>query len=200
MRSSKALLMVFAATVVLSVTAATALASRGIELSVSEGSLNDINMRSSVTFTDERREFTVVCEFQKDFSFNRTLLKVAGSEAGVVRLGTTGCTGGVMRQLIRGEAWPVTYQGFGGTLPGITEVKLNIGNYGFLLETFLGAARCLYGSNLRESAVGSPITEFRFDERWAVPLVASLGIAFCPPNVFLRGTLRARPTVRMRLI
>lgn len=198
----KLALMACAAAAMLSLGAGSALAARSIELSVAEGELGRVRTSGVVTMTNESGEFSIICEITNTITLNRAIAKRSGATVGLITaVSATGCRGGSGRVLAETLPWPITYVSFGGTLPNITEIRLQSNGVDALAEAFFGTARCLYRGNTQSITRGNPVTELRKDERVAVPLSSEVlsGVA-CPASVIGRATLRVTPTVRLRLI
>jgi len=192
---------VLLAVMALMVVAGTASANRSIALGVSEGELGRVQATSSaITFTDPTVSFRITCEVTRTLRLNGSIAKSAGAAVGTVT-GVTlrNCTGGGVRMLTASLPWRVNYVSFTGTLPNIREVRVEIAMFAFLIESLLGAERCLFMGNLQETTSGNPINSLVVDETVLLSNVKSLGLTECPSEVIISGSLTLRPVVQMRL-
>jgi len=146
-------------------------------------------------------ENTIICPVTLEGSFHSsTLAKVIGALIGHVTRATvvgTSCTGGRATILQETLPWHVTYEGFSGTLPRITAVRLLLRNTAFVLEANGGlGTTCLYKENGTSAAgevlveSGGAATALRADERIRLPLFRSGGIGgfLCPSEGGFQGS------------
>jgi hypothetical protein len=174
-------------------------ASRAIEFTITGG---ERSRSTALTFTNEEATFAVICELSLVEELERRIEKSVGAVIGdVISATMSNCREGRVRLLGPevGRPWRITYVSFTGTLPSITSLRREIRGFGLLLETFFGAAQCLYGGNLQDTTTGNPIREVRMDERVRVPLIRKLGVLTCPTSGIFRGTASYAATVTMRL-
>ncbi len=192
---------VLLAVMALMIVAGAASANRSIALGVSEGELGRVQARSSaITFTDPTVSFRITCEVTRTLRLNSSIAKTAGAAVGTVTEVTLrNCTGGVVRMLTAGLPWRINYVSFTGTLPSIREVRVEIRSFEFLIESLLGAERCLFMGSLQETTSGNPINSLVVDETVLLSLAKSLGLTECPREVIISGSLTLRPVVQMRL-
>jgi hypothetical protein len=125
-------------------------------LSVTVGAASARNLSISNTnarITWSRLEFvapiTARCQITLEGSFHaRTAAKVVGSLVGSVTRATVkteSCTNG--RVVASNVPWHITYEGFRGTLPNISDVLLLIRDFLFKIERAVGTAlECSYGT------------------------------------------------------
>lgn len=157
MRWTKALCAALAATCLLVIFAGNAGASR---LSMSEGEFT-ISW-AGLEFRNNVAAPPLVCPVTMSGRFERrTFAKVSGTQIGVVenvsvfRSGRTTeiCRGGEITLLTETLPWHVTYGGFFGTLPRITDVRVNLVNTAFRID-MEGAATCLIRTTASEPFIG----------------------------------------------
>jgi len=101
---------------------------------------------SRLVFTDENENPLVTCPVTMEGSFHSaTIRKVLGALIGYVTRATAGrpCTGGAATVRQNSLPWHITYEGFEGALPNITEIFLLLRNVNFTVEVF--GIRCGYG-------------------------------------------------------
>jgi hypothetical protein len=127
--SAKLGLAALAAALLLSAAVSTASAGR---LSVSNQNLRVTWSR--LEFQAPSRSVTVRCQVTLEGSFHsRTITKTPGTLIGAltrINVKTETCTGG-RAQPSRPAPWHVTYEGFTGTLPNITSVRLLLARFQF---------------------------------------------------------------------
>jgi len=144
-------------------------------------------------------ENTIICPLTLEGSFHSaTMAKVIGALVGHVNRATFGsCTGGRFTVLQETLPWHVTYEGFSGTLPRITAVRLLLRGIAYAVEENGGlGTKCLYkdagtsaaGEVLVES--GGAATGLIADETIRIPLFRSTGIGgfLCPSESGFKGT------------
>jgi hypothetical protein len=135
---------------------------------------------------------TFKCPVTLEGSFHSaTIRKVAGALIGYISRAAVGngeppCTGG--RATFNQETlpWHLTYASFGGTLPRITELTLNLIRASFIISTSEGntcratTTRENPGVDIatRDTTTGA-ITGLRADESRSIPLVNGPGGIFC---------------------
>ncbi len=192
---------VLLAVMALMIVAGAASANRSIGLGVSEGELGRVQARSSaITFTDATVSFRITCEVTKTLRLNNSIAKSTGAAVGTVAaVAVSNCTGGGVRMLTESLPWRINYISFGGTLPNIREVRIEIVSFAFLIESPFGVERCLFIGNVQETTSGNPINSMVFDETVQLPLGKNLGLGTCPSEVIISGSLTLRPVVQMRL-
>jgi len=104
---------------------------------------------------------TVTCPVTLEGSFHsKTTSKVAGQLVGYisrVTVGNSSCTSGHATALTETLPWHITYQGFTGVLPRITEIHLLLVGAAFRFELLGGS--CLSQTSTTEPAEGWIIIE-----------------------------------------
>jgi len=198
----KVLLVASVAALSLALATGAAGANRSIVLSPAEGELGRVEARSTaLTFTDPEASFSLICEVTRTLRLNRSIAKTAGVQVGsVTAVEVRNCRGGAIKFLTETLPWRITYVSFAGTLPAISELRLEIRLGGFLLRNFLGTAECLYVGSIQETTNGRPINSASVEELREVPFGKNLGLVECPAQVIISGTLNFRPIVEMRLM
>jgi hypothetical protein len=190
---SKLVLAGLAATMLMAFAVGSASAGR---LSISNQNLR-ITWNALEFFGEGGIEATVRCHVTLEGSFHsRTIAKSIGSLLGYVTRATVSpreqCTGGAATILAATLPWHVTYEGFEGTLPNITGIRLGLKRTAFLVEVGLGTS-CLFaeggvGSTARGTAVreaGGRITNLLPDE--TIRLARVSGTFGCPTSGGFRG-------------
>lgn len=143
----------------------------------------------------------VRCPVTIEGSFHsRTISKVLEALVGYVSrvvVAESACTGGTGKALTETLPWHIRYAGFGGTLPTITRINLNLVNSAFLVQQlglFNILNACLYQSNatspmkgILEIGAGGVVNNLRVDETAGIPLVRTLS-GVCPNPGKLHGT------------
>jgi hypothetical protein len=129
------------------------------------GRINSTNFRTELG--------TVNCELAMSGAFvSRTITKTAGTKIGDVNTpGLWSCTGGTGVLLIIGTTpWELRYSSFGGTLPNITSVTVQVVGFRILIQPTFGIS-CLYRSTAEAPLVFTlPVTAERvFDRAVAIP-------------------------------
>lgn len=118
------------------------------------------------------------CNLTLEGSFHyRTLVKRESALAGfITRAIITTCTGASATVLTATLPWHLTYNGFTGTLPNITTLRLNIIGVSFNVRPE-GSVACLARSTAANPAraiatlgVGGSVTGLRADETAQIPL------------------------------
>ena len=159
-------------------------------------------------------EAEVRCPVTIEGSFHSsTTHKVLAALVGYVSRAISGagsaCAGGSATMLSETLPWHVTYQGFSGTLPRITRIRLFVRRVAFIVEPGL-SIRCLYRENGTAQAASEAIVEasggipgLEADEAIRLPLFSGGG--FCPSEVGGAGTasvtvLGATTHITVRLI
>ena len=142
----------------------------------------------------------VTCDVTRVITLHRrTFAKVANTLIGYVTdVRATNCTERSTGALTETLPWHVTYGGFSGTLPRITEMRLNVLNVTFLFTIF--GVSCLFagtGEGRLAVSAGSAST-LRLNEAVAFNLAA--GGFFCPRTYRMRGTLNLSPILMIRLL
>lgn len=202
-RSHMLLAALIAALIALSLAATSASASRGLELSVAEGSLGRVRHDyTALTFSEPGAAFRVICEFTRTVSLHRSIGKSAGTLVGLVNeIAVRNCRGGTIILLTATLPWHIRYVSFTGTLPNITSLRLQTTDVAILFQAFFSIARCLYRGSPQYTTTGNPITEARLDSTIVVPLAdESLSAIACPRSLTLAGTGRYSPAIRVRLV
>jgi hypothetical protein len=128
-----------------------------LSVAVSSASANRIsasNGKFRVTWAALRlgnESIEVVCPVTLEGSFHSaTIRKVTGALIGAITRaiipGEPPCTGGRVTALQESLPYHLTYQGFSGTLPNITNVEFLYRRYAFLIEVTVSGMRatCLY--------------------------------------------------------
>jgi len=104
---------------------------------------------------------TIRCPLTLEGSFHsKTTSKVAGQLVGYVSritVGNTSCPAGHLTALTETIPWHITYEGFGGVLPRITEIRLLYIGMAFRAE-LLGSS-CLAVTTNTEPAEGALVVE-----------------------------------------
>ena len=193
----------------LSFAAGTASANRGLEV----GSPGNITGTSRVTF-EEAGGGGIACNVTRVITLHRSIPKVLKTLIGYVREVRIGrpeeCTARfpvtrILRIVILELPWHLTYEGFGGTLPRITEIRILVVRPGIRIEfrDFLGGTwLCLYQpANQKTIArldATQRATEIRIEPE-LLPGSVEPGGKTCPEGSF-SGTLRLSPQVTVRLI
>jgi hypothetical protein len=166
-------------------------------LSVSNQSLR-ITWATIEFFAEGGSEATVRCHLTLEGSFHsRTIAKVVGSLLGYITRAIIApreqCTGGAWTVLAATLPWHMTYDGFEGTLPNISGIRLGLRRTAYLTEVGLGTS-CLYqeggaGRTARFTAhreAGGRITGMTADE--TIRLARVSGTFGCPTEQGFRGT------------
>jgi len=121
---------------------------------------------------------TVRCNVTLDSRFHyRTIVKREGALVGFVNNATVNtCVGGSATVLSSTLPWHITYNGFSGTLPNITAIRLNQIGTSFNIRPD-GTIACLARSTaenpakgIAEIGAGGAITGLRADETVTIPL------------------------------
>jgi len=128
------------------------------------------------------------CPVTMEGSFHSaTIKKVLGALIGYVTRATAGrpCTGGSVTVSQASLPWHITYEGFAGALPNITDLFLLLRNLNFTAEVFGG--RCGYGSptdNLNLIAIIESVTKLLRFEDEAEGILTKLSGSFLCPGTF----------------
>jgi hypothetical protein len=129
---------------------------------------------------------------------SRTIVKNTESLIGFITSATVGspCTGGTASILQASLPWHVWYDGFSGTLPRITEIRLRMLGVAFKVHSNLNGQECLYtataanpfkGSVNRNTSTGVA-ESIRPNENAGIPITSgATGFAQCPTSGFVRG-------------
>lgn len=132
---------------------------------------------TSVSFTAPAASVNVRCQMTLEGSFHsRTIAKVAGALVGyITRAGFTACSGTDWRVLTETLPWHTTYQGFSGTLPGITSIRTTLVRPGFqIIASYFGIpVTCTYRTsnvNLQYTReAGGALTTVSLEGRNLIP-------------------------------
>jgi len=131
-------------------------------------SISNQNVRVTWTSLEFEGGAVVRCPVTLEGSFHtRTITKTIGSLIGYITRAISkneSCTGGTgwafngtERQgettLANTLPWHLTYEGFAGTLPNITRIRLLLRNARFLIEAI--GVRCIYTTGTRGNATGT---------------------------------------------
>jgi hypothetical protein len=121
---------------------------------------------------------------------SRTISKVSGQLVGYINSAGSGtCPEGSGRVLTESLPWHVRFASFSGTLPSITQIKLQVIGYSFL-------EICITSSCLYKSTAANPlilglevtrgvITSMRWEENNAIPRF--MGEFICPAELIVEG-------------
>jgi hypothetical protein len=178
------------------VAASVAHANRSIEMSASS-----LTVSGPLTILDRSGTvFRIECQITKITTLNRRIPKNAGAViGGVTSLSARSCRNGNITFLREAFPWTIAYAGYGGALPRITSLFIELRSVAFLIETPL--MRCLYSGNGGASLGGLVIEELLLNVTVDIPLISQLrgGLMECPREATLTGTLEAINEVTMRL-
>jgi len=142
-------------------------------------------------------EAEIRCPVTLEGSFHSaTIQKVLRSLIGYVTRAISGagraCASGSATVLAETLPWHITYEGFSGTLPRITRIRLLLRRVAFIVEPGL-SIRCLYRENGTAQAAGEAIVEaggaitgLEADRTIRLPLFSGGG--FCPTEGGFEGT------------
>lgn len=133
----------------------------------------------------------------------RTFAKVVGATVGIYRhveIGT--CTGGAVTVLIGSLPWRISYQGFSGTLPRMTQIRFLL--IGISIQVHPeGSAECLARTTAEHPAfgeaalsAGGDISGFRLDEGARIPLGGGF-ICSLAGEASIEGTAEVRNLPRL---
>jgi hypothetical protein len=200
----KLVLAVFAAALLLSVAVGTASASRSI---VSSARVITA-LWEALRFSAAEFEAPVVCRVSITLSLtSERIAKVIGAQIGTAAasvLRREECTGGSGTALEEGrQRWPVIYQGFNGTLPRFSGVRVDLQRSAFLVSAAGGLSRCLYegtAQGIINVEGGGRVTSVTAEEGTRLPSRTRLaGALFCPANGTFSGTSTTVGEVRLTL-
>ncbi len=189
-----------AALAIFALTAATATANRGIQLSVGSGELGRVGLSGSWTFKTLEGVPRFRCSIVGTVSLASSIAKVAGTTAGRVtalNFGEQESCNLFLLVLAEDLPWTVSYQGFTGSLPSVTGLQLQLANVRFLY-TASGFFRCPFRATLTARGEGNPLSSLSIAEGVANLDRGSEGI--CPSSMKVDAALRFEPTVRMTLM
>lgn len=199
----KLMLTAVVATLALTIGCAVVSANRSIEFTGARGISRVRAYTGRFTFSEPAEEFRIVCEVSVELSFDLAIVKWPGASAGWVREAVVrGCMGGTARFLTGSMPWHNHYSRFTGTLPYIATVGL-VSEVQFLIEAFLGLARCLYRGawQMTFSGTGTQMKRIVTDPLSTISLALRLpSSAICPREANMRGALGLDPWVTVRLL
>lgn len=190
--NARLVLMALIASVALAFGSGSAAASRRLEVNMNFLQL----LAAALVFTAPEIEVPITCEVLREIRLNRQIEKRVGAEMGAIVAAFTlrACTGGSLTFL--GLPWPIQYDGFNGTLPRITGIRIRVVNMAVLIVAAGGLARCLYRGTLGMTLnvnERSEISSSTASEASMVPLATQLaGSLFCPRVGAIRGNLERR--------
>jgi hypothetical protein len=152
-----------------------------------------IDKTSSLTFTAGTGRVSCPVTLEGTFSA-MTFASISGTRVGVIRRATVGtCTGGSARALTETLPWTVAYHSFGGTLPNITSItldiigaKFRITESGFNCEARTTEREPLRMIEPRETDL--VLTEIRADETISYALTGEGLCGFFTGHISGRGT------------
>lgn len=200
---TKWLLLALTAVLALSIGAGTASANRS--LAVEPGGA--ILAEGPLTFSSNAGRDQIISSVTLHGSLHRELInKLRGELVGFItgvlielcRTNREG-TSCVVRSNLR-LPWHIRYEGFRGTLPNITGILLLLEGF-FLIEARafgFPVWSCLYGGPIFGLTNGPSVTTLTVDAEQNVPRLVRLA-GECPAEGILSGTMRVRPTQRLRL-